>query len=266
MNIVEVSYNVQTAVDAKNKLIAHYDVLNERDDYALADMAIEAKAALELDSLNSLADKGYHTASELKRCSEAGIETYISVPKNSASLKKGKYAKEYFEYDKETDSYTCPAGEKLSSNGNWYNRKGRNNKQKAYKVKVYKTSFHTCRDCPFSEKCAGSSNLKRSKGREIQRTEYDEYVETNRARIDVNKELYRSRQAIVEHPFGTIKRQWGYNHTLLKGKDKVKGEFGLILMLYNLRRAMSIFGVHGLIERLKDRFFRIFRLFWCCAA
>ena len=262
MGIVEVSYNVQTAVDSKNKLIAHYEVLNERDDYALADMGIGAKEHLQVKNLNALADKGYHTGSELKRSRRSGIRTYVSTPKNPSSLKKGKYAKEYFIYNKSTDSYTCPAGKVLTTNGQWYKRKSRGIKRKSYQVKVYKTEFATCRDCPNAQACAGPSNLHRSKGREIQRTEYDYYIETNKARVEKNQDLYRSRQAIVEHPpssrgrlFGTIKRGWGYTHTLLKGKEKVKGEFGLILTMYNLRRAMSLLGISELINRLKALFF-----------
>lgn len=258
MNIVEVSYNLQTAVDDKHNLIAHYDVLNERDDHALANMAKGAKKALQSTKLKALADKGYHTGSELARCQKSGITTLVSIPKNSASLRKGKYAKEYFTYDQTSDSYTCPAGKTLTSNGNWYKRKSTGIKRKSYQVKVYKTSYHTCRDCPFAEQCAGSSNLKRSKGREIQRSEYDDFIDANRAELESNKALYRRRQAIVEHPFGTLKRGWGYTHTLLKGKERVKGEFGLILTMYNLRRVMSILGISELIKRLKARFFVIF--------
>ena len=44
----------------------------------------------------------------------------------------------------------------------------------------------------------------------IERTEYDDHVEANRRRIANRKDYYRTRQAIVEHPFGTIKRQWGF--------------------------------------------------------
>ena len=252
MNIVEVAYNLQTAVDAKHNLIVHYDVTNERDDYALADTAIAARDALEVAILKALADKGYNVGLELKRCAEAGILTYVAIRENAASLKKGNYAKKHFVYSKETDSYTCPANQTLTSNGKWYERKSSGTRSHTYKMKVYKTSFHTCKNCPFAEQCAGANNLKKSKGREIQRTEYDDYIEANRQRITANKELYRRRQAIVEHPYGTIKRGWGYTYTLLRGKENVGGEFGLIATAYNLRRAMSILGVKDLIERLKS--------------
>lgn len=92
-------------------------------------------------------------------------------------------------------------------------------------------------------------------GKAIERSEYEEYVQANAVRVKAEREKYRRRQAIVEHPFGTLKRSWGYTYTLLKGKEKVSGEFALIFTCYNLRRAMSILGVKALLERLE-------RLFW----
>jgi hypothetical protein len=65
-----------------------------------------------------------------------------------------------------------------------------------------------------------------------------------------NKNYYRRRQAIVEHPFGTIKRQWGYTYTLLRGQKKVAGEFDLICLSYNIRRSVSLLGVKDLISKL----------------
>lgn len=57
---------------------------------------------------------------------------------------------------------------------------------------------------------------------------------------------------MIEHPFGTIKRSWGYTYILVKSIKKVNAEMAIIFTMYNLRRAMSVFGVKGLIERLKQ--------------
>ena len=78
-------------------------------------------------------------------------------------------------------------------------------------------------------------------------------MDENKARVENNKSLYRERKQIIEHPFGTIKRNWGYNYTLLKTKQKVNGEMAMIFTVYNLRRAMSILGVNELISKLKAR-------------
>ena len=89
------------------------------------------------------------------------------------------------------------------------------------------------------------------RGRIIDRSEYQETVDRNNARVINEKERYLLRQQIVEHPFGTIKRAWGYYYTLLKGKEKVNAEFAIIFTVYNLRRSVSILGVNELVKRLK---------------
>jgi len=256
MNIVEVGYNVQIGATATHKLVTNVEVLNENDAYALSGVAIAAKEALGKEALKVLADKGYDTGAELKACAEHNITTYVSPRKKNTSKKDPKYAKEAFEYLAEKDAYRCPMDKELTTNGNWY-KKNDGKYRRVYRVKVYKLPFAVCNACPQKMKCAGGANLKNSKGRPIERSEYDDYLEDNRERVKLNKTLYRTRQQIVEHPFGVIKRQWGYDYTLLKGKAKVSGEFHLIFTCYNLRRAMSILGVKSLIERLKGAYFDI---------
>jgi hypothetical protein len=76
-------------------------------------------------------------------------------------------------------------------------------------------------------------------------------VEKNGLNYKNNKELYRKRQEINEHIFGTIKRQWGYNHTNLRGLAKVNGEMALIMTVYNMRRSINILGMEKLLAKLK---------------
>lgn len=169
------------------------------------------------------------------------------------------YVKEKFIYDPDRDSYQCPAGQELKTNGNQY-KKNSTDYRKVYRVKVYKLPFEVCNSCPEKLNCAGVANLKNSKGRPIERSEYEDVLEANRERVKLNKDFYRKRKQIVEHPFGTIKRQWGYHYTLLKTKKKVEAEMSLIFTCYNLRRSMSIFGVKDLIKRLESAFLEIWML------
>jgi hypothetical protein len=102
--------------------------------------------------------------------------------------------------------------------------------------------------------------LNRKQGKVIERYLTADYTEANQQRIKANKDYYRQRQSIVEHPFGTIKRQWDYSYTLVKGLEKVGGEFDIICLCYNIRRSVSILGVKELIERLKANFFEVFKI------
>jgi radical SAM protein with 4Fe4S-binding SPASM domain len=146
-----------------------------------------------------------------------------------------------FQYDKTTDTYTCPQGETLHTTGNWH-KKSRD--KDSYNYKKYRTS--KCRECPVKYLCTS-----RAAGREIDRSQYADAVEVNNKRYRENPQLYRKRQEINEHIFGTIKRQWGYNHTNLTGLEKVNGEHSLIMLVYNIKRSINILGVPDLIAKLQ---------------
>ena len=264
MNIVEMGYNAVITCEADNSLITNFETLNGHDTYALGDAALNAREALgkkEGEQIRQLADKGFDTGVELKTCAENNVLTYVS-PKSRVSPKKDTRSnKDAFFYDHEKDAYICPEKKELTSNGKWYN-KNNGKLRKAYRVKHYKLPFAICNACPCRLECAGRANLDNSKGKYIERVEYQDYIDENIERVKLNKELYRKRQEIVEHPFGTIKRQWGYDHVLVKGLEKVDGEFSIIFTTYNLRRAISIFGVKKLINKLREAAFFIFWKIW----
>jgi len=79
-------------------------------------------------------------------------------------------------------------------------------------------------------------------------------VEANMERVMKNPDYYRQRQQITEHMFGTLKRQRGFTHTLVRGKEIVLGEVGLMFIGYNLSRCISVLGAEKLIQALKECF------------
>jgi len=65
--------------------------------------------------------------------------------------------------------------------------------------------------------------------------------------MNANKELYRKRQAIVEHPYGIIKRQWGFYYvSTKKGINRAAADVGLIFVAYNLRRIFNLVDINVL--------------------
>lgn len=241
-NIIEVCYNIQSSVDDKYYLPIDFKTTNNNDTHALSNMALRAKVILGNNDFIELADKGYHTGEEIRKCHEAGIETLVAIPRTpvSSQAPDPHYNQSNFHYDKQNDYYLCPQGQKLTSSGTWY-------QHHPYKTKQFKTK--ACLDCPVKSLCTTSP-----KGRLIERSENIESTQRNRDAIERNKELYRRRQEIVEHPFGTMKRQWGFDYTLMKGKRKVDGEVGLIFIAYLLRRLISILGLNGLKEAVRAIF------------
>ena len=241
-NITEVCYNVQAANDSKHSLVVDFDTINQGDQGQLSTMAGKAKDILETEHLTVLADKGYHVGKELEAAKENNITTVVAYPQprdRSDKINRSYYTDKFF-YNKQSDSYCCPAGCELTTNGKVY-IKGRKDRT-SYSVKTYSTT--ACSSCPFRHLCT------KSKSRTIDRSEYQDIIDENNKRVNENPALYKQRQQISEHPFGTIKRSWGYTYTLVKGIKKVNGEMAIIFTMYNLRRAMSILGVTELKRRL----------------
>ena len=246
-NIVEVAYNTQNAVDDKHNLIVHTQATSSNDGKALYKAAIQAKQNLQLqkkDTLMLLADKGYHTGAELQQCQQENMITHVAY-KEQPGVKHiaHEFLSESFEYNKLTDTYTCPAGAVLTSLGTWHNKKGEAN-ETSYRFKTYRTG--ACKTCALKKQCTKLPK------RIVQRSEYQDAVDINDNNIKKNPQYYKRRQAICEHPFGTIKRHWGYTHTLLKGLQKVNGEMNLIMLCYNFLRTTNILGFKKMLEAIKN--------------
>jgi transposase len=244
-NIAEISYNIQAATDSKHSMIVEFDTINENDQNQLSSMTAKAMHILEVEQITALADKGYHVGKQLEICRQQGVTTLVSyIDRNPRSKHiDPAYQTDQFIYDSIKDTYTCPQGAILITNGRFYEkiRKGRT----SYLIKQYST--RQCRNCPVKQLCTQSS-----KGyRQIERSQYQQVIDENNKRVDVNASLCKKRQQIVEHPFGTIKRGWGYSYTLLRSIKKVNAEIAIIFTMYNLRRAISVLGTTELLNKLK---------------
>jgi len=236
-NGVEVSYNVQTAVDQKHKLIVDSEVINNPADQGqLSSLAKQAKEVLEVDSIKVLADKGYYSSKDLVECETNKIETYIPKPKATGNISNPAFQSDKFKYDKEQDAYLCPSGQLLYAS--------RIKEDKGVKYQVYKNN-RACRSCHLKDQCT-----KAERGRTISRNLAQPLLDEIDQRTRENKELYMQRQMIVEHPFGTIKRIWGFNYFLTRGLESVKAENKLHLLAYNMRRVINILGVEEIVRRL----------------
>ena len=203
-------------------------------------------------TINGLADKGFHTAAQLHEATENGIVTYVAIPEPAYSGKDKNFTVANFPYDEKNDNYTCPNGNKLNSSGKFYDKKDKKG-QVSHRFRIYRLPFETCANCPFFEKCLSPSDQQQRQGRKIERMEHQDASDQNKARMTTKegKALYKRRQAIVEHPFGTIKRQWDCAYTLVRSKEKVEGEFSIVFTCYNLRRVMSLIPVSELLDKLK---------------
>ncbi len=245
-NIVNVGYNIQASSDSKHKLLVEYDTGDVNDTHALAPVALSTKELLKVERMNVLADKGYHTGDQIQQCIDNNITTFVS-PKEPSTKDIGLYPISMFTYDKESDTYTCPQGSILRTNNNWYQHSEKHHKEgTGYKFRRYVTK--DCKTCLSRQQCTqGEKN-----GRAIDRNENADAIEANAKRVNDNPDYYRKRQQIAEHMYGTLKRQRGYTHTNLRGKEKILGETGLHFIGYNLTRCISILGVREFIKALRE--------------
>jgi len=241
-------YNVQSAVDDMHNLIVASEVVNDSSDVGqLHAMATAAKDALEAETLQALADQGYYSSLELKACEDDGIIAYVPVPENTRHLKnKSRFSLKDFSYDPGADVYCCPAGELLRpTKGRFTNTSGR--------VEIrYLSRKATCGACPLRARCLAPTADQRS----VARWEHEDVIERHRARMqhpDADK-LMRRRSAIVEHPFGTLKCRAGYRHFLVRGLNKVRGEWSLMALCYNFTRVLNILGFKRFVAAMAEAF------------
>ena len=250
-NITEVAYNVQTVVDAKHNLPIDYKVTNENDSRALSGMLRRAKIILGKNDFTALYDKGYHTGCEIKKAITSGIDIMVAIPGIASVAPDENYNMSHFKYDEANDTYTCPQNHILTTNGNPYQKSKNRN---FYLVKHYKTN--ECPTCPARALCT-----KNIKGRLIERSEFTPYIEQNKQNIECRPELYKKRQSIVEHPYGTIKRQWGFYYIITKkGMKRAAADVGFMFIAYNLRRLMNIIDKNLLAKFLQEFAFSFFEI------
>jgi transposase len=221
-----VGYNAQVAVDAKHKLIAAQDVTNEVTDLKqLANVALEAKANLEVKQTEVVADAGYYNAAEVSRCAEQGITPYIPKADTSANSARGLYGKSRFRYDEKKDVYVCPAGAELTYRFATY--------ELGRELRYYRASG--CKTCALKQQCT-----RNKANRTITREANEGLMEAMAVRMKAEPWKFKLRKTLAEHPFGTIKRWFGYTHFLLKGLEKVRCEWSLTTLAYNLKRVLNL--------------------------
>jgi len=229
-------YNVQIAVDAKHKLIVAGAVENDGNDTGqLHALASAAKQALGSETLQAVADAGYFNGETIKACEADAIAPFVPEPERSRAAADGRHGPDAFVYDAQADAYSCPAGKLLKP------MQGRK-RDATGKLRIrYVTRRSDCSACPLRPHCLGP----RSDRRTIERWEHEATLERHRARMRTPEaeQIMRRRKALAEHPFGTLKCRAGYRHFLVRGFHKVRGEWSLMMLCYNLTRVLNILGL-----------------------
>jgi transposase len=231
-----VGYNVQVAVDTEHHLIVAHDVINIGNDRGqLARMSEAAKEALQTETLEVVADRGYFDSNEILACTEAKITVTLPKPMTSGAKADGRFGKQDFAYLPDQDAYRCPSGAILTYRFS--------NVENGMRLRRYWSSA-ACAACPIKRQCTPS------KERRITRWEHEHLLEEVQRRLDANPDAMRTRRETVEHPFGTIKARMGATHFLMRRLPNVAAEMALHVLAYNLTRVMNILGRQRLIAAI----------------
>jgi hypothetical protein len=190
-----------------------------------------AKAAMAVDKIDVLADRGYFSGEQVLACEGIGATPYVPKPLTSNAKAAGRFGKNDFVYIAEQNAYRCPAGQTLTYR---YTRI-----EDGLEMHSYWTN--KCGACRWQEKCTTG------KERRVRRWEHEGIVEAMQKRLDASNAM-TIRRRTVEH---TIKSWMGYTHFLTKGLDRVKAEMSLCVLAYNIKQMISILGVQSLIAAVR---------------
>jgi hypothetical protein len=151
-------------------------------------------------------------------------------------VREGLFRKEEFHYDAQNDVYICPGNQQLHpryrSSGGEHDR-------------IYYCNRDACRHCELKSRC--TTNPYRQVARWIDEAVLDR-MET---RLKANPEILGQRRELVEHPFGSIKQWMNQGAFLMRGLEKVRAEFSLTALAYNMTRVLTIVGIERLLKVLK---------------
>jgi transposase len=234
-------YNAQIVVDDKNGLIVSGNVVSTNNDLGQFSVQID-KASLELGKKCriAVADSGYAWTDDLGKIDSQGIQVIVPNQRIASGKKVGEFAKQNFRYDPENDCYTCPRGKVLKYAG----------LDKKQNIRIYRPEKKAvCLSCGAFGKCTrgkGGRRIMRLAQEELSKRLEEEYA------LPWNQAVYKRRQQKVELVFGHMRRNLGVQSFLLRGMEGAKAEVALLAVSFNLRRMLSLLGLKGLMDKIRE--------------
>lgn len=242
-------YNGQIGVDsAKQIIVGEHLSQNVNDKKEVEPVLKEIKDTTGDHPDKCSLDNGYFSGANLEALSETEIDVYIATGKGEPldlsevdcdknailAEEKGKFQKNRFRYNSDSDNFTCPAGHCLELKTD-----------KKDGTKIYQGEKSVCGSCNYQLRCCSST---KGEGRSIRTDKYEPLREAMREKMsrEESQAIYKRRKVIVEPVFGHIKNM-GFRRFHVRGFDRASGEFSLVCMVHNLRKIVSEF-IKGLVR------------------
>lgn len=235
------AYNIEAAVDNKNKMIAVAEVVTDPTDIEQLEPTFnKLNEQIKIIPKEVTADKGYYNIKQIQNIEKPEKTKCFIPPTENKDKKNDKEAGISFTYDREKDEYVCSEGKTLVLIQK--NKVRRKNIADVYQCK-------TCNNCNKKNKCT-ESKVGRVIHRYKEQQWFDKYIE--RMKGAKAQKMRHLRKKIVEHPFGTIKYWMGKIPILLRGKLKVQTEIDIYTTCYNLKRVINIERHEILMQMIKN--------------
>jgi hypothetical protein len=224
----DTAYNTQVAC-TENQIITYASVVSQGNDKTQLIPAIKGvkkNTKTEIEAI--LADADYGNYDSFEFMDKENIKGYVPYRQMNTDFNKQPFHSVHFDYNSQSDEYTCPVGAVLTF------KKERKNKERTYRL--YQTD--ACKNCPVKHLCiTAKKQTKRTINREVR--EHLREQMKQRLHSDEGKKMYLHRMHPVEAIFGHLKYNLGYTHFLLRGLKKVNAEFTLMCLTYNLRKLIT---------------------------
>ena len=169
---------------------------------------------------------------------------YVPQAKRTARLEaQDRISHEAFAYDTEADVYRCPAGKLLRPT------EGRKTNGKRTEIRYVSRKA----DCERLRTTLRAASPPRRRPAPSPVGSMKRCWNGIARGCRTPTAQMRRRAELAEHPFGTLKCRAGYRHFLVRGFDKVRGEWSLMALCYNFSRVLSILGFDNFIAYLAKR-------------
>lgn len=180
------------------------------------------------------ADAGYGSEQNYEHLEQTGVAAYVKYgyfdkDQSEAECRKRPFTQDKLHYNKEKDQYICPMGQPMDNVGS--NTK---KTEAGFTQQLTRYQARNCEGCPMRGACH------QSKGNRTIEVNHNLNRHKQRAREALTSEVgtvHRKRRPVeVEPIFGNIKENHRFRRFMLRGREKVEIEFGLLAIAQNLRK------------------------------
>lgn len=226
-------YNIQ--ISTSNQCIVNYTIHpNPTDTRTLESHINQHEKSYGKSPKSITADAGYGSEENYNILEQKEIRSFVKYnmfdkQQHQVTKDKTPFSSDKLYYQKESDSYICPIGQQMKFIGEV---KRKNSTGFEQTIKRYQAK--NCKSCPLNGTCHKSQgnrtieineNLNRQRLNAFQLLNSEEGIEKRK------KRCYD-----VEPVFGNIKNNHKFKRFMLRGKDKVEIEWGLLAIAQNIRK------------------------------